>query len=338
MLYILQHYFDRVDDVITKPLTQGHINSTYEVYLGQNKYILQRLNTSIFKNPDVIVSNILAVAQHLKAKNYQKGIIDVIPNLNGNFLTFVNGETWRMTNFIPQSVCHEKVLSKEQAFQAAKTISEFHRLMLDLPIDKIRPSIEGFLDFGKRVKDFQFALENGNSERILNAKDQIDYINNHLDLINQYLTIDFPTRLVHADAKISNFLFHENNELEVTALIDWDTFIPGNIFCDFGDMIRTYSNLKAEDDPNANDNFSFEYYQAVKEGFLSELKDVISEEELEVIDLSAFVVVLIQAIRFLTDYLSNDTYYHTSRKNQNLDRTINQINLLKAIEEAKCIA
>jgi len=338
MEYILQHYFDRVDDVITKPLTQGHINSTYEVYLGQNKYILQRLNTSIFKDPDVIVSNILAVSQHLKSKDYQKGIIDVLPNRNGNYLTFVNGETWRMTNYIPQSVCHEKVLSKEQAFQAAKTISEFHRLMLDIPIEKIKPSIEGFLDFNKRVKDFQLALENGNAERMIKAKEQIDYINNHLDLIDQYLAIDFPTRLVHADAKISNFLFHENDELKVTALIDWDTFIPGNIFCDFGDMIRTYSNLKAEDDPNADDNFSIEYYQAVKEGFLSDLKDVISEEELEAIDLSAFVVILIQAIRFLTDYLNNDTYYHTSRENQNLDRTINQINLLKAIEEAKCIA
>ena len=338
MDYILNKYFDRVDDVITKPLTQGHINSTYEVYLDQNKYILQRLNTSIFKNPDVIVSNILAVSQHLKSKNYQKGIINVLPNLNGNYLTYVDGETWRLTNYISDSVCHDKVLSKEQAFEAAKTISQFHRLMLDLPIEKIKPSIDGFLDFKKRVNDFNSALENGNSERKNIAIEQIDYINEHLHLIDQYLAIDFPTRLVHADAKISNFLFHENDELEVTALIDWDTFIPGNIFCDFGDMIRTYSNLKAEDDANAEDNFSFEYYQAVKEGFLSDLKDVISEDELKAIDLSAFVVILIQAIRFLTDYLNNDTYYHTSRENQNLDRTINQINLLKSIEEAKCIA
>lgn len=338
MEHILEHYFDRVNDVFTKPLTQGHINSTYEVCFDQKKYILQQLNTSIFKNPDVIVTNILAVAQHLKAKEYQKGIIEIIPNLDGNYLTYSNGETWRMTNYIPKSVCHEKVLSKEQAFQAAKTISEFHRLMLDLPIDKIKPSIDGFLDFRNRVIDFQAAIVNGNPERKVLAKDQIDFINDHLYLIDNYLGIDFPIRLVHADAKISNFLFHENDELKVTALIDWDTFIPGNIFCDFGDMIRTYSNLKAEDDPNAENNFSIEYYQAVKDGFLSELKDVISEKELEAIDLSAYVVILIQAIRFLTDFLNNDTYYHTSRENQNLDRTINQINLLKAIEEAKCIA
>lgn len=334
---VLANYFERPDDVIITPINQGYINSTYKLTIGVNNYILQKINTSIFKQPEIIISNMLSVANHLKSKNYSKAIIEVIPNKNRNYLTFLNGETWRMTSFVPNSVCYDKVLSKEQAFAAASAISEFHKELNDLSINRISESIEGFLDYKKRVKDFEKVLSKGNKVRIDLAKDEIDFINKHLHLINQYLSIDFPKRVVHADAKISNFLFDSENETNVAALIDWDTMVPGNILCDFGDMIRTYSNLKVEDDPNPVNNFSLENYQAVKEGFMSELKDILTEEELKAIDLTAFVVVLIQAIRFLTDFINDDIYYHTERENQNLDRTINQINLLKSIQNHICI-
>lgn len=334
---VLANYFERPDDVIITPINQGYINSTYKLTIGVNNYILQKINTSIFKQPEIIISNMLSVANHLKSKNYSKAIIEVIPNKNRNYLTFLNGETWRMTSFVPNSVCYDKVLSKEQAFAAASAISEFHKELNDLSINRISESIEGFLDYKKRVKDFEKVLSKGNKVRIDLAKDEIDFINRYLHLINQYLSIDFPKRVVHADAKISNFLFDSENETNVAALIDWDTMVPGNILCDFGDMIRTYSNLKVEDDPNPVNNFSLENYQAVKEGFMSELKDILTEEELKAIDLTAFVVVLIQAIRFLTDFINDDIYYHTERENQNLDRTINQINLLKSIQNHICI-
>lgn len=334
---VLANYFERPDDVIITPINQGYINSTYKLTIGVNNYILQKINTSIFKQPEIIISNMLSVANHLKSKNYSKAIIEVIPNKNRNYLTFLNGETWRMTTFVPNSVCYDKVLSKEQAFAAASAISEFHKELNDLSINRISESVEGFLDYKKRVKDFEKVLSKGNKVRIDLAKDEIDFINRYLHLINQYLSIDFPKRVVHADAKISNFLFDSENETNVAALIDWDTMVPGNILCDFGDMIRTYSNLKVEDDPNPVNNFSLENYQAVKEGFMSELKDILTEEELKAIDLTAFVVVLIQAIRFLTDFINDDIYYHTERENQNLDRTINQINLLKSIQNHICI-
>ncbi|MBS7332252.1 phosphotransferase enzyme family protein [Faecalibacter bovis] len=334
---VLSNYFERPEDVNVFPINQGYINSTYKLSLGYNNYILQKINTSIFLQPEIIVSNMLTVANHLKSKNYTKAILDVIPNKNGNYLTFLNGETWRMTSFVPNSVCYDKVLSKEQAFAAASAISEFHNVLNDLSINRISESIPGFLDYKKRVSDYKLALINGNKNRIERAQNEINFIQDHIFLIDKYLEIEFPKRVVHADAKISNFLFDSENETKVAGLIDWDTILPGNILCDFGDMIRTYSNLKSEDDPDPINNFSLENYQAVKDGFISNLKDILTEEELKSIDLTAFVVILIQAIRFLTDFISDDVYYHTSKENQNLDRTLNQINLLKSINQHICI-
>jgi len=334
---VLSRYFERPDDVILKPITQGLINSTYEVFLGQNSYILQKLNTTIFQKPEVLISNTILVGNHLKRKNYEKGIIEIIPNLSGNYLTFINGETWRLTNYILGSVCYDQVVSVNQAYAAAVAISEFHSNVHDISINTIEPSIAGFLDYQKRVTDYKKALEFGNQTRAEEVKNEINYINDNLHLIERYLAIDFPSRIVHADAKISNFLFSKQDENIVTALIDWDTFLPGNILCDFGDMVRTYASLKPEDDPSEGDIFSLMYYQAVKDGFLSQLKDILSEEEIKAIDLTAYVVILIQAIRFVTDFLNNDIYYHTSREKHNMDRTINQINLLKQMQKELCI-
>lgn len=334
---ILSYYFERPDYCGVQPIYNGLINSTYKVNLGVNQFILQEINTSIFKTPEVIISNTLQIGNYLKNNNYPKSVIEIVPNLNGNYMTFLNGSTWRLTRYIPETICLDKVESKSQAFEAAKSISEFHSYLIDFPMFNIKESIEGFLDYQKRIEDYQIALKNAVSNRLENAKEQIEIIKDNLNLIEEYLAINFPTRIVHADAKISNFLFDENNPNQVKAIIDWDTILPGNILCDFGDMVRTYSNLKAEDDPNPMDNFSSENYEALKEGFLFHLKDHLSIEEMNAMDLTALVVILIQAIRFLTDYLNGNIYYQTNYENHNLDRTINQLNLLKAIKEEICI-
>lgn len=334
---VLAYYFERPEDLVVKPITQGLINQTYEITLGVNRFILQQINTSVFEHPEYIISNMLAVSNHLQMKDYPKGILRVLPNLNCNFLTFVNEEIWRMTNFIPNSICLQQVSVKEQAYNAAQALGQFHRYLNDFDATRIKPSIEGFLDYQKRIDDYKTALVNGNKPRIEKAQDQLQYINAHLHFIEKYLSVNFPQRIVHADAKISNFLFDAENSTDVTAVIDWDTLIQGNILCDFGDMVRTYANLKVEDDPDPENNFSIDYYHAVKDGFTGELQSILSEEEIELIDLTAFVVILIQAIRFVTDYLTNDTYYQVDYDEQNLNRTINQMNLLKSMQAQLCI-
>jgi thiamine kinase-like enzyme len=328
---ILKHYFTHIDQVKINPISSGWINSTYEVEYEGKKYILQKINTNVFPKPEVISNNIDIISSHLKAKGYQNYVIEIVKDLEGSLLAVEDEEVWRMTSFIPNSICFEKVESAEQAFEAAKTISEFHSYLLDVNVNDIHPSIDGFLDYNKRINDFKKALQNASPKRLEETKKEVAYILDNLTQVEKYLTIDFPKRVVHADAKISNFLFNNDNHSQAIAVIDWDTIMPGNILCDFGDMIRTYANLKAEDDPNGENAFSAQYYTAVKEGFKEHLQNVLTPTELENMDFVAYIVIYIQSVRFLADYLENDIYYSISYPKQNLNRTINQINLLKAL-------
>ncbi|NOJ74362.1 phosphotransferase enzyme family protein [Empedobacter stercoris] len=328
---ILKHYFENIDQIVVNPISSGWINSTYEINQQGKKYILQKINTKVFPHPEIISNNIQQVSTHLKAKNYPKQLIEIIPDLKGNLLAVENEETWRLTSYISNSVCFDKVESAEQAYEAAKTISQFHSFILDLDIKQIHPSIDGFLDYQKRMQDFNVALQNASEERLQETKYEINYILDNASKVKEYLAIDFPKRVVHADAKLSNFLFNSENHSQAIALIDWDTIMPGNILCDFGDMIRTYANLKQEDDPTAENIFESSYYKAVKRGFLEHLKNDLQAVEVENMDFVAYIVIYIQAVRFLGDYLNNDVYYSITYPKQNLNRTINQINLLKAL-------
>lgn len=331
MQNIINEYFSNVNDFQITPITSGLINQTFHLIVNQQSYILQTINTDVFKNPQIITSNILNVSTHLQQLQYPKATIHIIANKQGEYTTTYNGNIWRLTAYIANSVCFNTVQTSEQAFEAAKALSEFHKYLVNFPINKISPSIPGFLDYKKRVKDFYLSLQSGNPTRIDIAQPQIQQIFSQLNLVSQYLEIEFPKRVVHADAKISNFLFDLSANNQVKAIIDWDTILPGNILCDFGDMIRTYANLKVEDDPNPENIFSTANYLAVKKGFLTFLEEELTHTELQAIDLTAKVVILIQAIRFLTDYLNDDTYYHITYKDQNLNRTKNQLNLLNAI-------
>ena len=328
---VLKHYFQNINQIVINPINTGWINSTYEIDNQGKKYILQKINTKVFPNPDIISTNIQLISSHLKSKKYPKQIIEIIPDLQGNLLPRENDEIWRLTSFISNSICFDKVESSEQAFEAAKTVSEFHSYLVDFDINQIFPSIEGFLDYKKRIDDFNKALRNAPEERLQESKNEINYILDNLSKVKEYLAIDFPKRVVHADAKLGNFLFDKKNYSQAIALIDWDTIMPGNILCDFGDMIRTYSNLKEEDDPNPEKLFEPDYYKAVKNGFLEHLKYDLRPIEIENMDFVAYIVIYIQAVRFLSDYLNNDIYYSISYPKQNLNRTINQINLLKAL-------
>jgi len=337
---ILKTFIPVADEkkVSITPNNLGHINTTLKVEINLEEkqvFILQKINHQIFRKPEVIMNSIDVVNKHLKNNDYPYEILEIIPNLNGNFLSIdEEGGYWRMTKFIPNTYCVTKVDNKEQAFEAAKTLSVFYSKILDLDHSLIESSIPGFIDFEKRVNDYKKALEKASEERKNLAKDEISFVEEHIGLQDNFIENqkngDFPTRIVHADPKISNVLFDESTH-KGKSVIDLDTLMPATILYDFGDMVRSYTNLREEDDPNPDNVFSREYYQAVKDGFMSHISSSLSIKEKENLDYAGQVVVFIQAVRFLTDFLDGDKYYKTNYPMHNLDRTRNQINLLKEL-------
>ncbi|MCW1961359.1 phosphotransferase enzyme family protein [Chryseobacterium viscerum] len=320
------------------PITDGLINTTYllENKDQGKKFILQKINNHVFKRPEVIVNNHLMINEILRSNNYQFQIIEPIPSLTGKLLVKdTNDDPWRMLSFVENSVSFLTVPSLQTAFEAAKTFSYFLTTVNTEKLPAIEDTLPDFLNFEKRVADYKNALKDAAPQLKENAKAEIEITNQLLSLPDQWIEMEknnqIPKRIIHADVKISNILFDQNHK--PLAVIDLDTMMISTILYDFGTMIQSYTNTTHEDDGNARNNFKPEMYKAVKEGFLFYLKEKLTPEESDNLDYAAQVAIYIQELRFLTDYLNGSTYYSTKYPEHNLDRTKNQLELLKGLRE-----
>lgn len=328
---IAESFFIKEDAILEiEPLISGHINSTYKVQIGNQEFLFQKVNITVFSDLNRINQNISILGKHLKSTKYSFEILELISFNEDQFLFNKN---WRVFRYIPNTQTFLKVKSAAQAESAARALSSFYAHSLSLDPKNIQDSIEGFIDFKQRLNSFQKALQTANSEKLEKAQTLIDFLVENQSLISQWELVKklVPQRIIHGDPKISNFLFDANDEKQVISLIDWDTLMKGPVLYDFGDMARSFTNRNREDDLSEENSFCFQTYQSLKTGFLSELKSELTENEVSNLDLGAKVVTYVQALRFLTDYLQGNTYFTVQYPTQNLDRARSQTRLLKAM-------
>lgn len=330
--------FIGTDNYNLTPITDGLINTTYllEDKDRRKKFILQKINNHVFKQPQVIVNNHLLVNEILRSNDYHFQIIEPIPSLANELLVEdINGQPWRMLNFIENSITFLTAPSLQTAFDAAKTFSYFLNTVNTEKLPAIEDSLPNFLNFEKRVTDYKNALKDADPQLKENAKAEIEITNRLLSLPDLWIKMEknnrIPKRIIHADVKISNILFDQHHQ--PLAVIDLDTMMISTILYDFGTMIQSYTNTTQEDDGSARNNFNPEMYKVVKEGFLFHLKEKLTPAEAENLDYAAQVAIYIQELRFLTDYLNGSTYYSITHPEHNLDRTKNQLELLKGLRE-----
>ncbi|MEJ5049689.1 aminoglycoside phosphotransferase family protein [Chryseobacterium culicis] len=330
--------FIGTDNYELSPITDGLINTTYllEDKDQGKKFILQKINNHVFKQPDVIVNNHLMINEILRSNNYQFQIIEPIPSLTQKLLLEdTNGQPWRMLSFIENSVTFLTAPSLPTAFEAAKTFSYFLTVVNTEQLPALEDALPNFLNFEKRVADYKSSLKNAAPHLREKAKAEIEITNQLLSLPDQWIEMEknnqIPKRIIHADVKISNILFDQNHS--PLAVIDLDTMMISTILYDFGTMIQSYTNTTHEDDGSAQNNFNPEMYEAVKKGFLFYLKEKLTSTESDNLDYAAQVAIYIQELRFLTDYLNGSVYYSTKYPEHNLDRTKNQLELLKGLRE-----
>jgi len=330
--------FIGTDNYGLTPITDGLINTTYllENKDQGKKFILQKINNRVFKRPEAIVNNHLIINELLKSNDYQFKIIEPIPSLTNELLVKdANDDPWRMLSFVENSTTFLTAPSLQTAFEAAKTFSYFLSTVNTEKLPAIEDTLPNFLNFEKRVSDYKNSLKNAAPYLKENAKAEIEITNQLLSLPDQWIEMEknnrIPKRIIHADVKISNILFDQNHR--PLAVIDLDTMMISTILYDFGTMIQSYTNTTNEDDGSAQNNFNPEMYKVVKEGFLFYLKEKLTPEESDNLDYAAQVAIYIQELRFLTDYLNGSIYYSTKYPEHNLDRTKNQLELLKGLRE-----
>ncbi len=321
-----------------RPITDGLINATYlvEAVADGQKFILQKINTGIFQNPGAVVRNHNLVNTILSHTAYDKQRVRQLKTRAGDELhRDAAHAAWRMMSFVAGTITIDKADSPATALEAAKTLSEFLFYLNQVPGTEPEDSLPGFVDFGKRMRDYQTALAAASSERKQAAAAEIRFMHTQLALPEQWMAWQndkqLPRRIIHGDPKISNVLFDANRK--GLCVIDLDTVMSGTLLYDFGDMARSYTNRTTEDDAQMPRVFDADMYRAVKQGFAFHLAPLLAPIEAENLDYAAQTLIFIQAVRFLADYLSGDGYYTTHYPSQNLDRTRNQLNLLRELQE-----
>ena len=314
----------------------GLINNTWKINDGSNSFILQKINDRIFKNPQFISENIHAVSSFI-SKNYPHYFfLTPCKTIAGKDLFYKENSWYRVFPFVQNSHAIDVAVNANQTFEAARMFGGFTKKLASFPADKLKVTLPDFHNLSLRHNEFLTAINSGNKERISEAKELIHFLQNHKNIVDEFEKIkssnSFKLRVTHHDTKINNVLF--NNDEKGICVIDLDTLMPGYFISDVGDMIRTYvSPVNEEEKDFSKIKFREDYFIALAKGYLSEMNDELSKEELQHFVYAGKFMIYMQALRFLTDYLNNDIYYGSSYTNQNLIRAGNQIQLLKLLIE-----
>jgi len=322
------------------PIKVGLIHQTFLVENKKEdesiKYLLQEVNTFVFKQPEWVVDNIAKVANHLKQKEYPLKILETIETIMGGHLLRDQGKCWRLLYFFDQTFTVNETDDESLAYNAAYAFGEYARYLGDLDCEKLNTPIADFHNTPLRFEHFKRAIQpayrtgrQGVSERVIHAKKEVDELLSFKALLQSYHQFSHLVRVVHYDTKINNVLLDKSTKKPV-AIVDLDTLMPGMLPYDFGDMVRTISPPVDENEKDTTQvRVRENILKAITNGFLDGIKEAIDPIEKENLYNGAALIIYEQALRFLSDYLLGDPYYQVNYPSQNLVRAQNQIVLLK---------
>ncbi|MBE7054907.1 MAG: aminoglycoside phosphotransferase family protein [Ruminococcaceae bacterium] len=320
----------------------GHINDTYLCETSP-KFILQRINTQVFKNPDNVMENIYNVTCHVREKIKQAGgnpdreTLNVITTKEGDiFYKHEDGSCFRMYKFVDDSVSYDIADRPVILTNAGIAFGRFQRMLSDFPAEKLHETIVDFHNTPERVKQLRTAMENDAAGRLESVKEEVEFALEYSkyasEIVDAMAKGEVLLRVTHNDTKLNNVLFDAKTDAGV-CVIDLDTVMPGSVLYDFGDALRFGASSCAEDETDMSRIwFDLEKFEAFAKGFLSEVSDCLTEKEIELLPLSALLMTYECGIRFLADYLNGDTYFKIHREKHNLDRARNQFALVRDIE------
>jgi hypothetical protein len=325
------------------PYGSGHINDTYCVVFDRSgvstRSIVQRINTTIFRNPAALMENIQRVTSHLAAKlagepDSARHVLTLIPARDGlAWHVDALGSYWRAYRFIEGARTYDAVESPQQAYQAAKAFGVFQKLLVDLPAPRLHDTIPDFHDTAKRFAAFAMAVDEDVANRAAHARAEIEFAFAHQSMVSILLDANLPERVTHNDTKFNNVLLDEASG-EGLCVIDLDTVMPGLALYDFGDMVRTATSAAMDDEQDLKRvTMQFPMFEAVTRGYLSSAGSFLTKAEKQHLAFAGKLITFEQGIRFLTDYLAGDAYYKVHREGQNLDRCRTQFKLVESIEE-----
>ncbi len=330
------------------PYGTGHINDTfaasYEVRgEGRRRFIHQRINHEVFKDPASLMDNVARVTRHIRAKleacgaeDIDRRVLTLVPTRDGaDYLVDDEGEYWRTYVFIEQATTYDVVEAPAQAREVARAFGEFQRQLTDLAPPSLVETIPDFHTTTLRLDAFRRAVEADAAGRAVGVAGEIRRLESFAPLADGLLALVrqglVPLRVAHNDTKINNVMIDEETG-EGVCVIDLDTVMPGLALDDFGDLVRTSVCFAKEDDRDLSKvEVELPLFEGLAHGYVGAVGDLLTDAEVDGLVLAGKLMTYECALRFLTDHLEGDTYFRVHHEGHNLDRARVQLALLDSI-------
>ncbi len=337
------------DFLYGEELRNGHINTTYRACYrsedGQeDRYILQRINEYVFKDPAQVMRNVEKVTRHITWKLLRRRrdaagqTLNLFPARGGrNYIILPEeGGMWRCYNNIEGTHTYDVVENTRQAYQAGFAFGSFQDLICDMNPEDIRESIPDFHNTPKRYADLLKSVEADVMGRAANCQAELELLksweNRYSRIVDMMATGEIPTRITHNDTKINNVMLDEETD-DAVCVIDLNTVMPGSVLYDFGDMVRTATCMAQEDEEDLSKvKMEMPFFESLAEGYLDAAHGFLTQKEVEFMPFAGWLITTEIGIRFLTDYLDGDLYFRTSKPEHNLIRARNQFKLAQSID------
>lgn len=347
LIKIIENFSIAGKFVSCSAIDDGHINSTYrvefEIGSAKMQYLLQMVNTEVFKKPDELMANIDVVTSFLRDKiiaeggNPERETLYCKPCRNGKkYYTDAHGKVWRIYNFVTDSFTYNSIDSPEVFYNAGYAFGNFQKQLADFPIESLYETIPDFHNTAVRYRNLMNSVEQNRSHRAALVKEEIAFAEARRDdtyvLTGKTAAGILPLRVTHNDTKLNNVMFDKKTNLPV-CIVDLDTVMPGLSLYDFGDAIRFGANTAAEDEKDLSRvSLDIELYRQYVRGYLASAGSSLTKEEVELMPFSAKLMTFECGMRFLTDYIDGDIYFKTAYPDHNLDRCHTQFKLVEDIE------
>ena len=330
-----------------EPCKIGHINETYIASYDQGgvlvRYIHQKINTDVFKDPDGVMNNLMRVTSHQRmkvagtgSKDSGRRVLTVVPSKNGtSYHRTESGACWRTFVFIERVRTFETVESPTQALEAGRAFGEFQSLLVDLPGERLIETIPHFHNTRRRFSLLQQAVEADRANRSKEASREIQFALKQEPIVDVILKAlakgKIPERITHNDTKFNNVMLDIESG-KAMCVVDLDTVMPGCVLYDFGDMVRTTTSPTLEDELElSQDHMRMPIFKALTRGYIETAGQFLTKNERALVAFAGKLITYTIGIRFLTDYISGDTYFRVHRQNHNLDRARTQFKLVESI-------
>ena len=333
-----------------KEYNVGNINKTYIIEYNnegkREKYLVQKINTLVFNNPYILMDNIEKVTTYLKNKmneykdNDHKVLNIIKTNKKELLCKIINNNKdsyYRIYNFIGNSISYNNSTDNRIVYNTGKAFGNFNKLLNEYPINTLEETIIDFHNTQKRLEKFLYDIEKDSFKRVNGVKKEIKEILKRSKICSKITKElderNIPYRVTHNDTKVNNVLMNKVTG-DYLAVIDLDTVMPGSLLYDYGDGIRSTSSTALEDEKDLSKvSIDLKMFENYTDGYMSEMFDCITENELALMPESIRIITLELAMRFLNDYINGDVYFKTDYKDHNLDRARNQLALVKDIEK-----